>query len=202
MSKYKPRKGRGKNNFFLIAAIIIVLFLIVRELPGSENSHRPVKKQNVVQGLHPLVAEKKDELIDRAAKIGIRLAITDGFRSAADQDKLYNQGRRDGGQIVTNAKGGQSFHNYGLAIDFALKKKDGEIIWDMEYDGNGNGKFDWMEVVEIAKELGFEWGGDWENFRDYPHLQMSFDLTIADLKRGKRPPKQQEQAIVDAVEVK
>ncbi|PNB52989.1 peptidase M15, partial [Pseudomonas sp. GW456-E7] len=61
---------------------------------------------------------------------------------------------------------------YGLAIDFALQKKDGSIIWDLEYDGNQNGKSDWLEVVEIAKKLGFEWGGDWTRFKDYPHLEM------------------------------
>lgn len=66
----------------------------------------------------------------------------------------------------------ESYHNYGLAIDFALQKKDGSIIWDMEYDGNQNGKSDWLEVVEIAKTLGFEWGGDWKRFKDYPHLEM------------------------------
>ena len=87
------------------------------------------------------------------------------------------------GDIVTNAKAGESLHNYGLAIDFALRLKDGSVIWDMEYDGNGNGKADWMEVVEIAKDLGFQWGGDWANFPDYPHLQIDFGLTIRDLKR-------------------
>lgn len=89
---------------------------------------------------------------------------------------------------MTNAKAGESLHNYGLAIDFALRLKDGSVIWDMEYDGNGNGKTDWMEVVEIAKDLGFQWGGDWANFPDYPHLQIDFGLSIRDLKRGKLLP--------------
>jgi len=43
----------------------------------------------------------------------------------------------------------------------------------MEYDGNNNNQSDWMEVVDIAKNLGFEWGGDWQGFKDYPHFQMS-----------------------------
>ncbi len=42
--------------------------------------------------------------------------------------------------------------------------------------------------MAIAKELGFEWGGDWDHFKDYPHLEMRFGLTINELKRGKRPP--------------
>lgn len=113
--------------------------------------------------------------------------ITDGFRSVAEQNRLYEQGRTTKGNIVTNAKGGESYHNYGLAIDFALKTSSGNVIWDWQYDGNKNGKADWAEVVSIAKSLGFEWGGDWAQFKDYPHLQMDFGLTIADLQNGERP---------------
>ncbi|GAE93461.1 endolysin [Gracilibacillus boraciitolerans JCM 21714] len=63
------------------------------------------------------------------------------------------------------------------------------MIWDLEYDGNQNGQSDWMEVVEIAKLLGFSWGGgDFTRFSDYPHLQMDFGLSITELKwGGKRP---------------
>ena len=84
---------------------------------------------------------------------------------------------------MTNAKGGESYHNYGLAVDFAVEA-DGEVIWDVSYDGNDNGKSDWEEVAEIAKDLGFTWGGEWEEFKDYPHLQMDFDTSIRDLQRG------------------
>lgn len=38
-----------------------------------------------------------------------------------------------------------------------------------------------------AKALGFEWGGDWSSFKDYPHFQMSFGLTIGELLGGARP---------------
>ncbi|XIH32732.1 peptidase M15 [Cytobacillus firmus] len=138
--------------------------------------------------LHPLVAEKKDELIALAADKGINVVITQDFRSIEEQDALYEKGRTAEGNIVTHAKGGESYHNFGLAIDFALMSVDGQVIWDMNYDGNGNSRADWMEVVKIAKDLGFEWGGDWTQFKDYPHLQMDFGLSIWELQRGKRPP--------------
>ncbi|WP_081867087.1 M15 family metallopeptidase [Halobacillus karajensis] len=137
--------------------------------------------------LHPTVKERKDELVERVREKGIQIVITEGHRSEEKQDALYAQGRSSEGEVVTHAKGGESYHNYGLAIDFALKAEGGNVIWDREYDGNGNGQSDWMETVEVAKELGFEWGGDWENFKDYPHLQMDFGLSIRELKRGKRP---------------
>ncbi|MYL21320.1 M15 family peptidase [Halobacillus litoralis] len=139
------------------------------------------------EALHPVVQENKVELVDRAAEKGIAVVITDGHRSVSEQDMLYEQGRSEEGSIVTYAEGGESYHNYGLAIDFAIETKDGRVVWDMNYDGNNNGTSDWMEVVEVAEDLGFTWGGDWKNFKDYPHLQMDFGLTIRELQYGKRP---------------
>ncbi|WP_404800843.1 M15 family metallopeptidase [Guptibacillus algicola] len=139
--------------------------------------------------LHPEVRDAKEELIAKSAKKGIDVVITDGHRSNEEQNELYEKGRSDGGNVVTNVTGGGSYHNYGLAIDFALKRDDGEVVWDMKRDDNENGESDWMEVVSIAKDLGFEWGGDWSSFKDYPHLQMDFGLTIRELKNGHRPEK-------------
>jgi peptidoglycan L-alanyl-D-glutamate endopeptidase CwlK len=141
-----------------------------------------------VTQLHPVVAANKQKLITQSEKIGIPIVITSDFRSSDEQDALYRKGRSDGGSIVTKVKGGQSYHNYGLAIDFALLSSKGKVIWDTEYDGNRNGKSDWMEVVAIAKKLGFTWGGDWNSFPDYPHLQMDFGYSIRELQWGWRPP--------------
>ncbi|MFC7061915.1 M15 family metallopeptidase [Halobacillus seohaensis] len=137
--------------------------------------------------LHPTVDKKKDELIEKAKGIGINVVITDGVRSIEEQEEIYERGRSKEGEIVSYAEGGESYHNYGLAIDFALATAEGNVIWDTERDLNGNGEADWMEVVEIAKGLGFEWGGDWESFEDYPHLQMDFGLSTRELQNGKRP---------------
>ncbi|WP_031547453.1 M15 family metallopeptidase [Salinicoccus luteus] len=135
------------------------------------------------QGLHPVVAERAEILRQRAAAIGIVIRFTDGFRSFEEQDALYTQGRTEPRYIVTNAKGGQSYHNYGLAVDYAIEVGP-HVIWDIEYDGNGNSRSDWFEVAQIAKELGFTWGGDWESFRDYPHLQMDFGYSLHNLQTG------------------
>ena len=138
--------------------------------------------------LHPAVKEGTQQLIKQSAEKGIRVVITDDFRNAEDQDRLYAKGRSIEGNIVTHAKGGESYHNFGLAVDFALKTPSGDVIWDMQYDGNANGTADWIEVVDTAKALGFEWGGDWAHFKDYPHLEMDFGLSIVQLQRGERPP--------------
>lgn len=152
---------------------------ITSESTTSENSEDKPQPD----ALHPKVAEKADILKEKAEEKDITIQITDGFRTDEEQDALYAQGRTESGNIVTNAKGGESYHNYGLAVDFAVEA-DGEVIWDVNHDGNDNGISDWEEVAEIAKNLGFTWGGDWEEFKDYPHLQMDFDTSIRDLQRG------------------
>lgn len=168
--------------------LIIFLFYL---LNLNESDPFTASKMNhsvsLPTGLHSIVEERSNQLIQQAAEKGIVIIITDGFRSAEDQDQLYEKGRTAVGNIVTHAKGGESYHNFGLAIDFALKTPSGNVIWDMDFDGNGNSKADWTEVVKMAKDLGFEWGGDWAQFKDYPHLQMDFGLAIAQLQNGERP---------------
>ncbi|MGV3466903.1 MAG: M15 family metallopeptidase [Heyndrickxia sp.] len=184
----KKRKKRIGNLLFIIP-LVLIMFIYIQSSKEQNNNHNPPSKNSnsYPTELNPIVKERTSELVQQAAKKGIRVVITDGFRSAADQDQLYKKGRTVSGNIVTNAKGGESYHNYGLAVDFALKTTTGNIIWDMQYDGNGDGKSDWYEVVDLAKNLGFTWGGDWIRFKDYPHLQMDFGLSIADLQNGKRP---------------
>ena len=146
------------------------------------------KEAPPIVALHPVVEAKTNELVAEADKIGISVLVTDGFRSHEEQNALYARGRTTKGPIVTHVRGGASYHNYGLAVDFALLTPKGQAIWDLEYDGNDNGEPDWDEVVAIAKRLGFSWGGDWRGFKDYPHLQMDFGYSIQELMRGHRPP--------------
>ncbi|WHZ05080.1 M15 family metallopeptidase [Neobacillus sp. YX16] len=180
---------RIKWLLFLIVLGISTI-LIFKDNETTPSKATGIEQEKVVPlptELHPIVKERSDQLVQQAAKKGIVVLVTDGFRSTEEQNTIYEQGRTAEGNIVTNAKGGESYHNYGLAIDFALETPSGDVIWDRQYDRNENGKSDWSEVVQIAKSLGFEWGGDWKNFKDYPHLQMDFGLTIADLQDGQRP---------------
>lgn len=104
---------------------------------------------------------------------GARLRLAYVYRSNALQDKLYNQRPK-----VTNAKGGQSIHNYGLAFDIVLlydNDGDGkfeEASWSMIRDFDKDSKADWMEIVSYFKTKGWEWGGDWKSFKDNPHFQL------------------------------
>lgn len=188
------RSARKPFNIYKLtiwAVLAVALCLVWNQIQSLSPTlpNIPAKDVPPVTQLHPVVAQKKAELVAQAKEKGISVVITDGFRSLDEQNALYQQGRSNSGSVVTHAKGGYSYHNYGLAIDFALRTKTGNVIWDLEFDGNRNGESDWMEVVAIAKQRGFSWGGDWEgNFKDYPHLQMDFGYSIQALKSGKRPP--------------
>jgi peptidoglycan LD-endopeptidase CwlK len=177
---------RGKLVFTLFI-VLIIYFFIQNPLGFNLLNRLTIDSADLPTELHPHVKEQSNQLIQQSAAKGIVIVITDDFRSMEDQDVLYEKGRSAEGSIVTHARGGESFHNFGLAIDFAIKTPSENVIWDMQYDGNQNGQSDWNEVVEVAKTLGFEWGGDWAQFKDYPHLQMNFGLTLADLQNGKRP---------------
>lgn len=120
----------------------------------------------------------------------IRLRFTHTYRSFKEQEELYNQGRlklynENGKPLskVTNAKAGQSIHNYGLAFDIViLQDKNGDgifetVSWDIKSDEDKDGIADWMEAASYFKKLGYTWGGDWKNFPDYPHFEKTFGNT-------------------------
>lgn len=106
------------------------------------------------------------------------------LRSLAEQNALYAQGRTKPGSIVTNAKGGQSWHNWGMAVDIALvldTNKDGKFdtaSWDDKGDYDADKHSDWMEIVAIFKKHGWVWGGDFKSIVDKPHFQKTFGLTL------------------------
>ena len=118
-------------------------------------------------------------------KATVRFAYV--MRTFAEQAALYAQGRTAPGKIVTNAPAGLSIHNYGLAFDIVLLiDTDGNgtyetASWDTATDFDHNGISTWMKCVQIAKVHGFEWGGEWQTFKDLPHFQMAFGHKASDL---------------------
>lgn len=147
-----------------------------------------------IQLLHPAVREEvnyiyRAQIVPALTGRAIcRFAYT--LRTFLEQEALYaqgrtrlfdSQGRRLG--VVTKAKGGQSIHNYGLALDIVLIKDtngDGKVdtaSWETNVDFDKDGKSDWMEVVEIMKRNGWTWGGDWKSFKDAPHFEKTFGHT-------------------------
>lgn len=135
---------------------------------------------NMGTGMNPKVLALAIEVLKRAYHEGINIKYTAGYRSYATQNAIYAQGRTKPGNIVTNARGGYSVHNFGLAADFVLvNESNTKAIWTVNKD--------WRRVAAIAKSLGFEWGGDWRGFPDAPHIQITGGLSTAQLRAGRRP---------------
>ena len=113
--------------------------------------------------VHPELAKRVTELIAALAAQGLTVEVIQGLRTFEEQDALYEQGRSKPGQVVTKAKGGQSNHNYGLAVDLC-PFVGGQPQWN---DNKG-----FVRIGAEAEKLGLEWGGDWQKFIDKPHVQL------------------------------
>jgi peptidoglycan LD-endopeptidase CwlK len=126
--------------------------------------------------LHPILQGKARQLKARAQLIGIEIVIYCTYRSAAEQNILYAQGRSVEGDIVTWAKGGESRHNHtengvpaSLAFD-CIPTFHGRPLWEITPTTQKM----WQELAKIALEVGLEWGGLWPNKKkDRPHFQIT-----------------------------
>ena len=126
--------------------------------------------------LHPKVQEMTGLFLSRCKAKGYNVIITSTYRNEKEQTDLYNQGRTTPGNVVTNARFGDSLHNYKVALDFA-PVVNGVIPW--------NNKSLFMRIGEIGESCGFEWGGRWTSFLDLPHLQYTAGYTLDDFKSNK-----------------
>lgn len=114
---------------------------------------------------HPRLQVLAEQLVSTCAKQGIVIKIGECFRTAAEQDALYAQGRTQPGSIITNAKGSSysSYHQWGTAFD--IYRADGQGAY------NESGQF-FERVGAIGVSLGLEWGGNWKSIVDKPHFQL------------------------------
>lgn len=129
--------------------------------------------------LHPKVKVLAEALISECKKQNILIGISETYRTVERQDYLYAQGRTRPGRIVTHSKGStmSSYHQWRLAFDVYHNKR-----------GDEYNSLILSKVGAIGQNLGLEWGGSWSKFRDTPHFQYTFGLSINDLRAGKKPP--------------
>ena len=113
--------------------------------------------------LHPELQEIVKQFETRCKAAGLNVLVTETYRTKAEQDALYAQGRTAPGNIVTNCKYPNSPHCWGVAFDFCRN------VRGREYD-DSDGFF--KKCGEIGKSLGLAWGGDFRNFVDKPHLEL------------------------------
>lgn len=140
-----------------------------------------------IDTLHQKIREQVRGLVDYVNReiltSNVKMLVTQGLRTFEEQEKLFNQRPK-----VTNARGGQSIHNYGLAFDFCLVQ-GGRTIWDVAKDFDNDKIPDWMEVIKIFKDAGYKWGGDFKSFKDRPHFEKTFGHTWQQLLEIKKAGK-------------
>ena len=126
--------------------------------------------------LLPAVKARVERFIAVAKAEGIDLLVTSTYRDNESQNALYAQGRTAPGKIVTNAKAGESFHNFRCAID-VVPIVAGKPRWDVKDEV-------WQKIGKLGKAQGLEWAGDWKRFKEYPHFQYTGGLNLAQLQKG------------------
>lgn len=143
--------------------------------PKDNYEYRP--SSNSLSSLDPYVAGLARKFLDSAKANGLDVRITYAFRSWDDQDELYAQGRTAPGSVITNARGGESYHNWGLAFD-AAPYVNGVISNDINL---------YKKMGKLGEDVGLEWGGSFKDITDYPHFQYTFGLSTIDLLNGVTP---------------
>jgi peptidoglycan L-alanyl-D-glutamate endopeptidase CwlK len=127
-------------------------------------------------------------LLQRALKAGIPLTVICTLRSMDEQAALYAQGRTKPGPIVTYARPGFSYHNFGLALDVVPTRLLTLKNWGETPDYRDEARALWDQLGSIGVDVGLTWGGDFAELKDRPHFEWSGGLSLAQLRAGARPP--------------
>jgi peptidoglycan L-alanyl-D-glutamate endopeptidase CwlK len=145
---------------------------IYREVVDAEKSadiasaetvdHTNARSEAVIATLLPQVQPYARALYFKARDHGITINVISGLRTYAEQNALYAKGRTGQGKIITNARGGYSNHNFGIAFDIGIFEGSRYLPSSSKYKAVG----------VLGQELGLEWGGNWKTFVDQPHFQL------------------------------
>lgn len=120
------------------------------------------RSEKSIATLLPEVQPLARALVRKAALSGIQIKILSGLRTYAEQDELYALGRTKPGVKVTNARGGHSNHNFGIAFDIGVFEGNKYLADSAKYKAVG----------VLGMDMGLEWGGNWKTIVDQPHFQL------------------------------
>jgi peptidoglycan LD-endopeptidase CwlK len=118
-----------------------------------------------IRALLPVAQDAARKSLKKMIGAGIDARIISGTRTYAEQNALFRQGRfGNAGPIVTNARGGFSWHNFGLAWDIGIFTASGQYQ-------TTSAPYNAASVHAIIP--GLQWGGNWVSFKDPPHYQTA-----------------------------
>lgn len=127
----------------------------------ESQKYRDQQWRAVRDDCHPDIVEFERVFIRALRKIDVPMFAQCMLRGAQDQNAAFVKG-------TSNARAGQSPHNYGLAVDIIHSTR----AWDLSHMA-------WQTVGHVGKELAvrkgidIEWGGDWDNPWDPAHWQLA-----------------------------
>lgn len=127
------------------------------------------RSEKAIATLHPRVRPFARALIEKAAGQGLIIKVLSAMRTYAEQDELYAQGRTKPGKIVTNARGGRSNHNFGIAFDIGLFTGSTDPENAKKYVPESPV---YKAIGALGADLGLDWGGNWKTIKDEPHFQL------------------------------
>jgi peptidoglycan L-alanyl-D-glutamate endopeptidase CwlK len=120
------------------------------------------RSEKNIATLLPQVQPLARALVQKAAANGITIKVISGLRTFAEQDALFAKGRTAPGPKVTNAPGGFSNHNFGIAFDIGVFSGNTYQSESPKYKAVG----------VLGTDMGLEWGGNWTSIVDQPHFQL------------------------------
>lgn len=116
----------------------------------------PVFKANkwaYFKQLHPKFRPVFEKFDERLNKAGYDVIYTSLYRDAEKQAEVSAYST--------------SYHNLGMAVDInAINRETGKTI------KMASSKADWKPIVDIAKDLGLRWGGDFTGYYDSVHFDV------------------------------
>jgi len=141
----------------------------LRDLHGELDA----RSEGSLRLLLPAAQEAARIFLGKLRAAGLDARIISGTRTWAEQNELFRQGRfGNPGPVITNARGGQSNHNFGIAWDIGLFDQ-GRYLTDSPL---------YKKAAGIGLAPGLEWGGSWISFQDWPHYQLATGLAIGEVR--------------------
>lgn len=131
------------------------------------------KSSRDIKDLHPKMQALFVQFDSAMKRANIDYIVTCTYRNDEDQNELYALGRTKRGNVVTNARAGESLHNHvnadtgkpeSLAFDICIMQ-NGKCDWSTQNPA-------WKRAGEIGTKIGLEWAGNWKSFKEYPHFQL------------------------------
>lgn len=146
------------------------------QIADAEGTFEP-RTERSIRTLHPKAQVLARRSLTEIRYSGINARIISGTRTYAEQNRLFAQGRfGNPTPIVTNARGGQSNHNFAIAWDIGIFSANGAYL------GNSPQYATAGQRAMNATITNLEWGGNWTSFVDRPHYQHYTGLAIGQVR--------------------